>query len=87
MEISTKANFTTVYCTEKANSFGATVLSTRANLLITELPDMGFIDGLTVVFMKDKLRMDSGTALENTRSKKPPTKANGFKVKNLAKAK
>ncbi len=87
METSTKANFTTVYCTEKASSFGAMVLSTRANLLITELREMAFIDGLTEAFMKDKLRMDSGMALENTRSKKRPTKVNGFRVKNLAKAK
>ena len=72
---------------EKASSSGAMVSSTRVNSQITELPAMAFIDGLTEAFMKARSKTDSGMGLENTRSKKPPMKANGSRVKSLAKVK
>lgn len=49
---STKANFTTAYCMEKASSSGATVSSMKVNSQITESPATAFIDGLTPVFTK-----------------------------------
>ena len=51
---STKDNFTTVYCMEKASSYGAMVSNTKVNLQITELPVMVYIVGQTEVFMKVK---------------------------------
>ena len=84
---SIKVNFTMVFYMEMENSFGAMESSMKVNLQITESQDTVYIDGLTEVYIKVKLKTALDMGLVNTLLNKRPIKANGSKGKNKAREK